>query len=336
MSQAAATPSRQPAEARVGSALARDFSVIIPALNESENIAELFGELDATFREYDLDGEIIFVDDGSTDDSLEVARREGAKLRRFRLESHARNLGKTEALVTGARAAATDWLVLFDADLQHHPGEIPRLLAEVEKGYDIVCGRKVGKYQKPVVSGIYNWLSRRVFDVPARDLNSIKIFRKAVLEDIQMRHDWHRFFVVIAHVQGYRVGEIDVTLYPRRKGVSKYGGTGRVFVGLLDLVAVWFLLLFSRKPMLLFGFTGLVLVGLGLVVGVVAIVMRLMGQGFRPMLDLVVLLGIMGASLFGFGLVAEMVAALRADVDELRDSIRRLRDREGREQRGDD
>ncbi len=200
-------------------------------------------------------------------------------------------------------------------------------MARASEGYDIVCGRKVGKYDKRLVSGIYNWLSRIAFHVPARDLNSIKIFRKEVLDDIQLRHEWHRFLVVLAHARGYKVGEIDVELHPRRAGETKYGGSGRVAVGLLDLVSVWFLLLFSRKPMLLFGFTGLLLLGLGLVVGVGAIVLRVMGYGFRPLLTLVLLLGVMGVSLFGFGFIAEMIATLRAEVDDLRESLRGLQKR---------
>ncbi len=322
MSQAAATP-RQPApQPEVAAALRRNFAVVIPALNESANIPGLFRELEATFRKHQLQGEIVFVDDGSTDDSLAVARQEGRKLARFRVEQHKRNLGKTEALLTGARAAESDWIVLFDADLQHHPEEIPRLLAEIEKGYDIVCGRKRGKYDKRLVSGIYNWLSRRLFRVPVRDLNSIKVFRSSVLDEIHLRHDWHRFFVVLAHARGYRVGEIDVELHPRKQGESKYGGKARVFVGLLDLVAVWFLLLFSRKPMLLFGFTGLALLTVGLLVGITAIVLRMLGHGFRPLLNLVILLGVLGVSLFGFGFVAEMIAQLRAEVEDLREATR--------------
>lgn len=323
MSQAVAPREESTPRVRIDPALAGNFSVVIPALNESENIPDLFAEIGATFEKYGLDGEVIFVDDGSTDDSAEVALRESSRLKRFRLERHKRNLGKTEALVTGTRAAATDWIVLFDADLQHSPEEIPRLL-EAAAAYDIVCGRKVGKYDKRMVSGIYNWLSRIAFHVPARDLNSIKIFRKEVLQDIQLRHDWHRFFVVLAHARGYKVGEIDVELYPRRAGETKYGGSGRVAVGLLDLVSVWFLLLFSRKPMMLFGFTGLLLLGLGLLVGVGAIVLRAMGYGFRPLLTLVVFLGVMGISLFGFGFIAEMIATLRAEMDDLRESLRGL------------
>jgi glycosyltransferase involved in cell wall biosynthesis len=326
MSQPAETREVDPVErAPLDPSLRRNFSVIIPALNESENIPELFEELETAFSKHGLEGEVIFVDDGSSDGSAQIAEREGERLPRFKLERHSRNLGKTEAILSGARAAETDWLVLFDADLQHSPEEIVRFLSEVGQGYDIVCGRKVGKYKKRLVSGLYNWLSRKAFGVPVKDLNSMKIFRREVLDDIQLRHDWHRFFVVIAHARGYRVGEIDIELYPRRRGESKYEGGGRVLVGLFDLLSVWFLLIFSRKPMMLFGFTGLVLIAAGFIVGVVAIVMRLMGQGFRPLLTLVLLLGVVGISLFGFGFVAEMVAALRAEVDELRDSIRQIK-----------
>jgi glycosyltransferase involved in cell wall biosynthesis len=326
MSRVTDAPEQRPTNIEaVEPSLRRNFSVIVPALDERDNIPVLFRELEATFSRHGLDGEVILVDDGSTDGTYETAVREGARMHRLKLQRHSRNLGKTEALLTGARVAETDWIILIDADLQHHPDEIPRFLAEIQKGYDIVCGRKVGKYRKRFVSRIYNWLSRVMFRVPVRDLNSMKIFRREVLDDLQLRHDWHRFFVVLAHARGYRVGEIDIQLFPRTRGEPKYGGRGRVLVGALDLIAVWFLLLFSRKPMMLFGFTGIALVLLGGLVGLIAVILRLLGHGFRPLLTLVLLLVLMGFSLFGLGLVAELVATLRAEVDDLRNTVRELR-----------
>ncbi len=322
MTRAASAPGRHIEEPRIAQDMRSNFAVVIPAFNESENIPELFAELEAAFRKHDLDGEVIFVDDGSTDGSAELARREGRRLKRFKLLRHQRNLGKTEALLTGADAASGDWIILFDADLQHRPDEIPRFLAAAARGYDMVCGHKVGRYEKKLVSGIYNWLSRKIFRVPVRDLNSMKIFRRDLLAAIHLRHDWHRFFAVLAHSRGYRVGEIDIELLPRRRGVTKYGGSGRILVGTLDLLAVWFQQRFSRKPMLFFGVTGLVLLALAGITGVLAIIMRLQGQGFRPLLTLVLLLSVMGTSLFGIGFVAEMVATLRAEVDELREAVR--------------
>nr|MDQ3389666.1 glycosyltransferase family 2 protein [Gemmatimonadota bacterium] len=236
---------------------------------------------------------------------------------------HRRNQGKTEAMVTGALAAESEYLVLFDAALQHSTEEIPRFLAELAKtGCDIVCGRKVGSYEKAAVSGIYNRLSQRLFHVPARDLNSMKAFRTEILREIPLRHDWHRFFVVLAHAEGYTVSEIDITLYPRRAGEAKYSGRGRVLVGLGDLVVVWFYLKFSAKPMQFFGGSGLILIALGVLVGAVAVVLRVAGAmppfGYRPLLSLVLLLEMVGFLLFGFGFIAELIATLRAEVDDLR------------------
>lgn len=319
-------------EIRLSPAMRSNFAVVIPAFNESDNIPDLFEEIAQTFRRHQLDGEIIFVDDGSSDTSIEVAEREGKRFSRFKLARHSDNEGKTEALLTGVRAASSEWIVLFDADLQHLPDEIPRFLMEAERGYDMVCGRKVGKYKKRLVSGVYNWLSRKAFRVPVRDLNSMKAFRKTVLEDVHLRHDWHRFFAVLAHANGYRVGEIDIDLYPRRHGTPKYGGSGRIMIGMLDLLAVWFQDRFGRKPMLFFGFTGIALMTLALIVGGVAVVLRLQGHGFRPLLDLVLLLSLVGVSLFSIGFVAELVAKVQEDVDELKDIVREIKEHD---QRGD-
>ncbi|HYJ79393.1 MAG TPA: hypothetical protein VEW03_07335, partial [Longimicrobiaceae bacterium] len=136
------------------------------------------------------------------------------------------------------------------------------------------------------------------------------------------RHDWHRFFVVLAHAQGWSVSEIDVSLFPRRAGVAKYTGRRRVLVGVGDLVVVWFYLKFSEKPMQFFGGAGLALMLLGVLVGLVTVVLRVIGWmppfGFRPLLTLVVLLETVGVVVFGFGFMAELIATLRAEVDQLR------------------
>ncbi|MDE3013927.1 MAG: glycosyltransferase family 2 protein, partial [Gemmatimonadota bacterium] len=248
---------------------------------------------------------------------------------RFRVLRHKMNRGKTEAMLTAAEAASEPLLVLFDADLQHTPDEIPRFLARLDEGWDIVTGRKVGSYDKKAVSSIYNRLSRRIFDIPVSDLNSMKAFRAEVLGGLSLRHDWHRFFVVLAHARGANVSEIDIELHPRRAGEAKYGGPLRILIGLLDLVSVWFLLLFSRKPLLLFGGTGLALAALGLLIAVVTVYLRfahpLMGfdpyippMGYRPLLYLVMLLETLGFLLFGFGLVSEQVAQVRDELDTMR------------------
>lgn len=296
-----------------------DFAVIVPAFNEAPVVPDLIQALRSTFESLRLSGEVILVDDGSDDGTGDLAEQEGKGWPNLRVIRHRTNLGKTEALVTAAEATEKSYLVLFDADLQHLPDEIPRFLAKLQEGWDVVTGRKMGQYQKPVVSGAYNWLSRRIFDVPVSDLNSMKAFRREIVEELPMRHDWHRFFVVLAHGKGFSVSEIDIELHPRRAGVSKYSGRSRIFSGLMDLLSVWFLLLFSRKPLILFGFTGFALIVAGLVVGVVAFYLRFVeGMGFRPLLYLVILMETVGFVLLGVGLMAEMVAQLRHEVDSLR------------------
>ena len=297
----------------------RDFAVVIPAFNEAPVVPALISELRETFERYELSGEILFVDDGSTDGTAELAEKEASSWPLLKVLRHPRNLGKTEAIVTAARSTERTYLVLFDADLQHLPDQIPRFLEELHAGWDIVTGRKIGFYDKRVVSSFYNGLSRRIFRVPVSDMNSMKAFRRDILDEISLRHDWHRFLVVLAHARGYSVTEIDIELHPRRAGVSKYRGPLRIGVGLIDLMSVWFLLLFSRKPMILFGFSGMTLIALGMIVGVVAFYFRFVeGTGFRPLLYLVILLETVGFLLFGFGLIAEMIAQLREEVDSLR------------------
>lgn len=319
-SSAVATAS---ADVVVPESMRRNFAVLVPAFDEVENIPALFREMRATFERHDLAGELIIVDDGSRDGTYDAAVREAERFPRAKVLRHRRNLGKTEAMLTGAQAAETEFLVLFDADLQFGTEEVPRFLAKLAAdGVDIVCGRKVGTYEKAAVSGIYNRLSRRLFDIPVRDLNAMKAFRTEILREIPLRHDWHRFFVVLAHARGYSVSELDITLFPRRAGVAKYSGKRRVLVGVGDLVVVWFYLKFSEKPMQFFGGTGLILIFLGLLVGLVTAVLRI-GHwmppfGFRPLLSLVALLETIGFLLFGFGFIAELIATLRAEIDQLR------------------
>lgn len=308
---------------------AREFAVVVPAFDEAENMPDLFAELADTFRRHELRGEVILVDDGSTDGTAAAAERAAREtgMADVRILRHRTNRGKTSAIVTASRATRAPVLVLFDADLQHATDEIPRFLDAIAAGHDVVTGRKVGRYSKRFVSSVYNGLSRLIFRVPVHDLNSMKAFRRDVLSDLRLREDWHRYIVVMAHAHGHRVGEIDIELLERRHGESKYRGTGRIFVGMLDLLSVWFQVVFSRKPMLFFGLTGLTLFGLGGLTGLVALYLRFVhGVGFRPLLTLVLLLVLLGGLLFAAGLIAELVAGLRAEVEELRREVRAASD----------
>ena len=315
-----------------------DFAVVIPAYNEAPVVPDLVREVREAFREFELDGEVVLVDDGSTDGTADLARREAADWDAFRIVSHRRNRGKTEAIVTGVNATDRSNIVLFDADLQHSPRDIPRFLEKLDEGWDIVSGRRIGHYDKAAVSGIYNRMSRILFRVPVTHLNSaMKGFRRDILDGLTLRHDWHRFFVVLAYGRGATVTEIDIQLYDRRAGESKYQGLWRVAIGLTDLASVAFLVFFSRKPLLLFGASGLALAALGGLVAAGAVYLRYLHPalgfepylppfGYRPLIQLVVLLETLGFLLAGFGLVSEQIAHVRHEVEALR---RRLTGAEG-------
>jgi len=315
-----AAPTTPPA-ARLPEEARRNFAVLVPAYNEVENVPELVRELRATFERHGLAGHVVLVDDGSTDGTAEAARKEALAWPALRVVGHRRNFGKTEAMVTGAAATDATFLVLFDADLQHSTEEIPRFLGKLAEGWDIVTGRKVGRYEKRFVSNTYNRLSRAIFDLPVSDLNSMKAFRREILDEVRLRHDWHRFFVVLAYARGFSMCQIDIELHARRHGEAKYSGRTRIMTGLLDLVAVSFFLFFARKPLVFFGASGLMLAGLGLVVGLAVTALRLLGIptpfGYRPFLTLVVLLEVLGVLLFGLGFLAELMAQQHAELDAL-------------------
>lgn len=297
----------------------REFALAIPAYNEVENMAPLFSALERTWREHALGGEVIVVDDGSEDGTLEAARRAAAGFPGpVRIERHAVNRGKTEALITASGATRQPLLVLFDADLQHTTDEIPRFLDKLGEGYDIVTGWKQGRYEKRFVSNVYNWLSQWLFRVPVHDLNSMKAFRRQILDRIPLRHDWHRFFVVLAHDLGYRVTEIPITLYPRQFGESKYTGKARILGGVLDLMSVKLLTSLLRKPFVFFGTAGAALGAAGFGVGIVAFYMRfVLGQGYRPLLYLVILLLVLGVLFMALGILAEGIVQVRDRVEHL-------------------
>ncbi len=298
------------------------YSVLIPAYNEEENILLVARKFAEVFTETGDKGEIVFIDDGSTDRTREEVERAAKEFSFVKAVSYSRNQGKTSALSAGFKAAAGEIYIIFDADLQFDPWDVPRLVAEIDKGADISTGWKQGKYEKRFISGVYNWLCRKLFKIEVHDLNSIKAFRKEILENITLREDWHRYLVVLAAEQGYRISEIKVTLRPRMYGTSKYSGAGRILTGFLDLLSVKFQASFMKKPMLLFGTVGLVLTALGTLTGVAALILRFgFGIGFRPLLYLVMLLVISGILFFILGFLAEAVANVSDKVDELKKSL---------------
>lgn len=199
---------------------------------------ELIAELRAAFAHHGLDGEVVLVDDGSVDGTAEAALAAADGWPALRVLRHAVNRGKTEAIVTAAEATEAEWLVLFDADLQYSVDELPRFLTKLAEGWDVVTARKRGRYEKQLVSSIYNGLCRLLFRVPVSDLNSMKALRRSVLTGLELRHDWHRYLAVLAHVRGASMTELDVHLHPRRHGTSRFGSPWRIVTALRDLLDV--------------------------------------------------------------------------------------------------
>ena len=304
--------------------VAPDVSVLVPAKDEAENLP-LFMELAAeAFAGSGVRYEVIVVDDGSVDGSWTVLEELRGRYPFLRAVRHRVRRGIADALRTGYLHARGRVLVFYPADLQYKPEDIPRLVRPILSGdVDMVTGFKQGKYEKRFVSRIYNGLSRKLFRLPVRDLNSVKAYRREVMDAIPIRPDWHRYMIAVAAEQGFTVTEIPVPLYERHAGRSKFG-LGRIPIGVLDMLAVWFELRFGQKPLLLFGVLGAMLAAIGVLAGLTLIGIRIFaGFGYRPLIDLVVLCVIVGTVLFVGGLVGEMIAAQRAEVRELR---RRLDD----------
>jgi len=294
-------------------------SIIVPAYNEEENIPLLVDAVDSMIKESRLHCELIIVDDGSEDETYIKAVGAQKNQNFIKVTRHKRRMGVTEALLSGFKMAEGDIFVYFPADLQYASEDIPKMVEKIQGGYDIVCGWKVGRYNKRFVSNIYNALSRKLFHIPVHDLNSIKAFKREIINEIPWRKDWHRYMVVMAYEQGFNVGEVRVNLYPRRYGKSKFGGPGRAIVGVLDLIAVKFQLSFMRKPMLFFGSIGGILLLAALVVGIVALYMRFgLHHGYRPLGFLVIFLGLGGLILFIFGFLAEAIAGIRDEIKTLK------------------
>jgi len=309
-----------------------EVSVLVPAKDEAENLPEFVRLCAEALGPEPYVCEVVVVNDGSEDETASVLDRLREEHAFLRVVVHRTRMGIADALRSAADAASGRIFVFYPADLQFLPAEIPRLVAPIRAGEaDIVTGAKQGAYEKAFVSGIYNGLCRWLFGIRVTDLNAVKAYRREVAAVVPRRPDWHRFMVVIGAADGFRVAEQPVTLLPRRAGRSKFG-IGRIPVGVLDLLSVWFQLRFGRKPLLFFGVSGGLLFLLGFLVGIAALVVRIvMGVGFRPLLDLVMVLVISGIALFGFGFVGEMVAGLREEVQGLARSVERLADRHDRQ-----
>jgi glycosyltransferase involved in cell wall biosynthesis len=299
-----------------------DVSVLVPAKDESDNLPEFIQRCAQALGSAGFSFEVIVVNDGSRDGTDRVLRELQRQYPFLEIVTHRRQRGIADALRSAGDVARGDIFVFYPADLQYLPEDIPGLVAPIlENRADIVTGTKQGKYEKAFVSRVYNGLCRWLFGVRVTDLNSVKAYRREVMLGVPLRPDWHRYMVVIAAADGYRLTSLPVPLYPRRAGTSKFNWR-RIPVGMFDLVSVWFQLRFGRKPMMFFGVGGALLFVIGFLAGIAALVLRFgYGIGLRPLLNLVETMVISGIVLFGFGFLGEMIAGMR---EETRDIAREL------------
>jgi len=299
-----------------------DVSVLVPAKDEADNLPEFIQRCAQALGTAGFSFEVIVVNDGSRDATDRVLRELQRQYPFLEIVTHRRQRGIADALRSAGDVARGDIFVFYPADLQYLPEDIPGLVAPIlENRADIVTGTKQGKYEKAFVSRVYNGLCRWLFGVRVTDLNSVKAYRREDMLGVPLRPDWHRYMVVIAAADGYRLTSLPVPLYPRRAGTSKFNWR-RIPVGMFDLVSVWFQLRFGRKPMMFFGVGGALLFIIGFLAGIAALVLRFgYGIGLRPLLNLVETMVISGIVLFGFGFLGEMIAGMR---EETRDIAREL------------
>ncbi len=302
-----------------------DVSVLVPAKDEADNLPEFIQRCAQALGAAGFSFEVIVVNDGSRDATDRVLRELQRQYPFLEIVTHRRQRGIADALRSAGDVARGDIFVFYPADLQYLPEDIPGLVAPIlENRADIVTGTKQGKYEKAFVSRVYNGLCRWLFGVRVTDLNSVKAYRREVMVGVPLRPDWHRYMVVIAAADGYRLTSLPVPLYPRRAGTSKFNWR-RIPVGMFDLVSVWFQLRFGRKPMMFFGVGGALLFIIGFLAGIAALVLRFgYGIGLRPLLNLVETMVISGIVLFGFGFLGEMIAGMREETRDIARELARL------------
>jgi glycosyltransferase involved in cell wall biosynthesis len=288
------------------------LSVVVPVCNEERSVAPLLDELASALDAYEW--EAVVVDDGSTDGTFAALTRLHEERPNLRVVRLRRNFGKAAALAAGFEHAEGDVVVTIDGDGQDDPAEIPRLLAKLDEGFDLVSGWKTRRRDpltRRVLSRIFNGVTGRVSGLRLHDMNcGLKAYRAEVVRGVNLYGELHRFLPVLAHYEGYRVAELPVNHRPRAHGRSRYG-LERYLRGFLDLLTVSFMGRYRHRPLHLFGGLGLLLGLAGTAILVYMTALKIAGQaiGHRPLLTLGVLLVVVGMQFFSLGLISELLTS---------------------------
>lgn len=289
-------------------------SVVVPLYNEEGSLPELAGELKSVLGKMGMPYEIIFVDDGSTDSSFKILRDLHKNNKRIKVIRLRKNFGKSAALALGFQQAVGEIVVTLDADLQDDPAEIPNLVKELKKGYDVVSGwkkRRRDPITKTIPSKLFNYTVRFVTGIKIHDFNcGLKAYRNDVIKRIKVYGELHRFIPVLAHWQGFSIGELIVKHRKRKYGRTKFGIT-RFMKGFLDFITVLFTTRFAARPLHLFGTIGLVSFFTGFFIDAYLTIQWFLGNialSNRPLLLAGFLLIIVGVQFFAIGLLGEMIS----------------------------
>src|SRR5215207_8557977 len=290
------------------------ISVVVPVHDEERSVALLYDEVQAALDPLSEPWEAVFVDDGSTDGTFAALTRLHAHTDNTRVVRLRRNFGKAAALAAGFAQAQGETVVTIDGDLQDDPAEIPRLLAKLDEGFDLVSGWKAKRrdpLRRRVLSRVFNSVTGRVSGLRLHDMNcGLKAYRAEVVRGVRIYGELHRFLPVLAHYRGYRVAELPVNHRPRTHGRSRYG-VERYVRGFLDLLTVSFMGRYRHRPLHLFGGVGLLLGAVGTIVLAYLTVLKVSGEaiGHRPLLTLGVLLVVVGMQFFSLGLISELLTS---------------------------
>jgi glycosyltransferase involved in cell wall biosynthesis len=292
-------------------------TILIPLYNEEESLRELIDAISSAMSPTGWVWDVLFINDGSTDGSLEILRELHGAWDNIEVISFGRNSGKAAGLAVGFAEARGDVVVTMDADLQDDPAEIPGMVRMLDEGYDLVSGWKKERHDplsKRIPSKLFNGVTRMVSGLTLHDMNcGLKVYRRAVVKTIRVYGELHRYTPVLAHFAGFRVTETVVRHHARKFGQSKYG-IERFARGGFDLLTVLFLRRYLTRPLHLFGMMGSVLFLGGFGIGAYLTVVKIMGGaiGRRPLLTLGILLIVVGVQFVSLGLLGEMIANLRS------------------------
>lgn len=295
------------------------ISVVVPLFNEEESLVELYEQLSKAVCSLEKPIEFLFVDDGSTDGSMQVLTELHKQDPQVRVVQFRRNYGKSAALGLGFKEARGELIVTLDADLQDAPHEIPNLVKKLEEGFDLVSGWKKIRndpFIKKNTSKLFNFVTRKMTGLRIHDMNcGLKVYRREVTDTVNVYGQLHRFLPVLAQWQGFKVGEVVVKHNPRKYGKTKFGAS-RFIAGFLDLVTVLFITRYTKRPLHLFGLIGLssFIVGVG-ISGYLAVERLFLGQYLsdRPLLFLGILAIVVGVQFVSIGLLGEMITESRKD-----------------------